>query len=58
MRLFFCLMSGRACQHVNTVVSKLFEIRDGKIDRVEAVIDAVPYSIKSEVWDRQNRALR
>lgn len=32
-------------------ISELFEIRDGKIDQIEAVINSVPYRMKSEVWD-------
>jgi hypothetical protein len=33
-------------------VSELFQIRDGKIDQIEAVINSVPYGMKSDVWDR------
>lgn len=33
-------------------VSELFEIRKGKIDQIEAVINSVPYRMKSEVWDK------
>jgi hypothetical protein len=33
-------------------ISELFQIRDGKIDQVEAVINSVPYAMKSEVWDK------
>jgi hypothetical protein len=32
-------------------ISELFQIRDGKIDQIEAVINSVPYGMKSEVWD-------
>jgi hypothetical protein len=33
-------------------ISELFQIRDGKIDQIEAVINSVPYRMKSEVWDK------
>ena len=33
-------------------ISELFEIRNGKIDQIEAVINGVPYAMKSEVWDK------
>ncbi len=37
----------------NTIeVSELFQIRDGKIDQIEAVINSVPYGMRSDVWDR------
>ena len=32
-------------------ISELFQIRDGKIDQIEAVINSVPYGMKSDVWD-------
>lgn len=32
-------------------ISELFQIRDGKIDQIEAVINSVPYGMKSEIWD-------
>ena len=32
-------------------ISELFQIRKGKIDQIEAVINSVPYRMKSEVWD-------
>jgi hypothetical protein len=32
-------------------ISELFQIRNGKIDQIEAVINSVPYGMKSEVWD-------
>ena len=32
-------------------ISELFQIRKGKIDQIEAVINKVPYGMKSEVWD-------
>jgi hypothetical protein len=32
--------------------SELFEIRDGKIDQIEAVLNTVPYAMRSEVWDK------
>ncbi|MBN1398617.1 MAG: hypothetical protein JXA06_11345 [Bacteroidetes bacterium] len=32
-------------------ISELFQIRDGKIDQIEAVINSVPYRLKSDVWD-------
>jgi hypothetical protein len=33
-------------------ISELFQIRDGKIDQIEAVINNVPYGMRSEVWDK------
>jgi len=33
-------------------ISELFQIRDGKIDQIEAVINSVPYGMRSDVWDR------
>ncbi len=33
-------------------ISELFQIRNGKIDQIEAVINSVPYGMKSEVWDK------
>jgi hypothetical protein len=33
-------------------ISELFQIRDGKIDQIEAVINSVPYGMKSAVWDK------
>jgi hypothetical protein len=33
-------------------ISELFQIRDGKIDQIEAVINSVPYGMKSEIWDK------
>jgi hypothetical protein len=33
-------------------ISELFQIRDGKIDQIEAAINSVPYGMKSDVWDR------
>jgi hypothetical protein len=33
-------------------ISELFQIRKGKIDQIEAVINSVPYRMKSEVWDK------
>lgn len=32
-------------------VSELFQIHGGKIDQIEAVINTVPYGMKSAVWD-------
>ncbi len=32
-------------------ISELFQIHGGKIDQIEAVINAVPYGMKSAVWD-------
>ena len=32
-------------------ISELFQIRKGKIDQIEAVINSVPYRMDSEVWD-------
>jgi hypothetical protein len=33
-------------------ISELFQISSGKIDQIEAVINSVPYRMKSEVWDK------
>lgn len=33
-------------------ISELFQVRRGKIDQIEAVINSVPYRMKSEVWDK------
>ncbi len=33
-------------------ISELFQIRDGKIDQIEALINSVPYRMKSDVWDQ------
>jgi hypothetical protein len=33
-------------------ISELFEIRSGNIDQIEAVINGVPYGMRSEVWDK------
>ncbi len=32
-------------------ISELFQIHGGKIDQIEAVINTVPYGMKSAVWD-------
>jgi len=32
-------------------ISELFQIDKGKIDQVEAVINTVPYGMRSAVWD-------
>ncbi len=32
-------------------ISELFQIHGGKLDQIEAVINAVPYGMKSAVWD-------
>jgi hypothetical protein len=39
--------------HVPTTleISELFQIDKGKIDQVEAVINPVPYGMRSAVWD-------
>jgi hypothetical protein len=34
-------------------ISELFQIDKGKIDQVEAVINTVPYGMRSAVWDAQ-----
>lgn len=34
-------------------ISELFKISRGKIDQIEAVINSVPYGMKSEVWDKR-----
>jgi len=51
------LPGGRMTPNVTTYpqtieISELFQIRDGKIDQIEAVINSVPYRMKSEVWDK------
>jgi hypothetical protein len=33
-------------------ISELFQIDQGKIDQVEAVLQSVPYAMRSQVWDR------
>ena len=33
-------------------ISEMFQIREDKIDQIEAVINSVPYTMKSEVWDK------
>jgi hypothetical protein len=33
-------------------ISELFQIRNGKIDQIEAVINDVPYGYKSDIWDK------
>ena len=32
-------------------ISELFQIRDGKIDQIEAVVITVPYGMTADVWD-------
>jgi hypothetical protein len=34
-------------------IAESFQIREGKIDQIEAVINSVPYGMKSEVWDQK-----
>jgi hypothetical protein len=50
------LPDGRMTPNITTYpqtiqISELFQIRDGKIDQIEAVINSVPYAMKSDVWD-------
>ena len=33
-------------------ISELFQIDEGKIDQIEAVINTVPYGMRSDLWDR------
>ncbi len=33
-------------------ISELFQIRKGKIDQIEAVLNTVPYGMRSDDWDR------
>ncbi|MDB5690785.1 MAG: hypothetical protein JWL91_2661 [Sphingomonas bacterium] len=33
-------------------IAELFQIDEGKIDQVEAVLNTVPYGMRSDVWDR------
>lgn len=37
---------------VTLEIAELFEIRNGKIDQIEAVLNSVPYRMKSAVWDK------
>jgi hypothetical protein len=53
----YTLPNGKMSKNVITYpqtieISELFQIRDGKIDQIEAVINGVPYAMKSDVWDR------
>ena len=32
-------------------IAELFQIRQGKIDQIEAVINTVPYGMKNNIWD-------
>ena len=52
----YLLPDGRMTPNILTYpqtiqISELFQIRDGKIDQIEAVINSVPYAMKSDVWD-------
>ncbi|MBN2243405.1 MAG: hypothetical protein JW793_12020 [Acidobacteria bacterium] len=50
---FTCTMTPNILTYPQTIeISELFRIREGKIDRIEAVIHSVSYSMKSEVWVR------
>ncbi|MBN1779730.1 hypothetical protein JW948_01270 [bacterium] len=40
-----------------THISELFQIRDGKIDQIEAVINSVPYGMRSELWNLRSGVL-
>ena len=33
-------------------ISELFQIRNSKIDQIEAVLNTVPYGMRSDAWDR------
>lgn len=33
-------------------IAELFEIREGKIDQIEAVLTTVPYGMRADAWDR------
>lgn len=33
-------------------IAELFQIREGRIDQIEAVCNTVPYGMKSDLWDR------
>ncbi len=33
-------------------ISELFEVDQGKLDQIEAVLNSVPYGMTSAVWDR------
>ena len=33
-------------------IPELFQIRNGKIDQIEAVLNTVPYRMRSDAWDR------
>jgi hypothetical protein len=46
-------MSKNVTTYPQTIeISELFQIREGKIDQIEAVINGVPYRMKSDVWDK------
>jgi hypothetical protein len=34
------------------MIAEIFQIDAGKIDQIEAVIDTVPYKMRSDIWDR------
>jgi hypothetical protein len=40
-----------SCEELTLEISELFQIDKGKIDQVEAVINTVPYGMRSAVWD-------
>jgi hypothetical protein len=53
----YALPNGKMSKNVITYpqtieISELFQIRDGKIDQIEAVIKGVPYAMKSDLWDK------
>jgi hypothetical protein len=33
-------------------ISELFRIGDGRTGQIEAVINSMPYGMKSDVWDK------
>jgi hypothetical protein len=52
----YALPDGRMTPNILTYpqtiqISELFQIRGGRIDQIEAVINSVPYAMKSDVWD-------
>jgi hypothetical protein len=52
----YALPDGRMTPNILTYpqtiqISELFQIRGAKIDQIEAVINSVPYAMKSDVWD-------
>ena len=34
-------------------IAELFQVDDGKLDQIEAVLNTVPYGMRSDIWDRR-----